>query len=391
MPFCSRFRLGWLLFVGCSATLLSGALAGCASSSPASNKGPYDVEAFATRPHLDINWRRALDPPEMWAYKPRQYATPLYRAATDELFVGTDSGRLFKVRAGDGKVLWQTKLNGPIHARPTFGDARVYVGTLNGRFYALDEASGKVVWSTKLDGSVESRAAFAQGRVFYTTSNDLLVAADAATGKQLWTFKRSTPEYFTIKETGKPVVRKGVVYCGFSDGVLAALQLDTGELVWKSDLSGSKTEFTDVDDVPIVAGSRIYAASYDGGMYAIDRNSGEKIWHRDITGITDYIYGEDSLYVATANGHVVSLGADEGKPGWSFRFKNHSPVSMAATRLYLFVSTAGGPMYVLDRLTGRPLMNWNPSDGFDTRIVLGKTSGYALSNGGYLYGFDVAF
>lgn len=391
MPKCSRSRLSLLVCVGCAAALVSAALVGCAPTARTSKKSASDVEPFATQPHLKLSWRRALDAPDTWAYKPREYSTPHYRKATDELFVGTDSGRLFKVRGGDGKILWDSKLKGGIHAEPAYGDSRVYVGTLGGRFYALDESDGTVIWETDVDGSVESRAAFAQGRVFYTTSNDELVAVDAATGKRLWNYRRPTPEYFTIKETGKVVVDKDAVYCGFSDGVLAALQIDTGEEIWKSNLSGGKTEFVDVDESAILAGSRIYAASYDGGIYAIDKSSGEHIWHRELTGITDVVYAEDKLYVATANGRVVEIDTDEGTPRWGFHFKEQSPVAMTATRLYLFVATASGPMYALDRITGYPLMTWDPSSGFNTRVVLGSSAAFAYSNRGYLYGFDVAY
>lgn len=386
-----RVRLRTALLAGLGAALCAGALAGCAASDAASKDALDRPEAFATRPHLKLSWRKNLNPAETWEYKPREYSTPHYRKQTDEMFVGTDDGVIYKVRGGNGEILWQRTLDGPIHAEPVYGDQRVYVGTLGGTFHALDEASGEPVWSTEVDGSVESRAAFAQGRVFYTTTDDNLVAADAATGKQLWSYRRAAPEYFTIKETAKPVVDGDAVLCGFADGVMVALQIDTGELLWQSDLSAGKTEFIDADEDPIIAGSRLFAASYDGGLYAVDKTNGEHIWRRDLTGITDFIYGADTLYVALSTGRIVAVGAAEGTPKWAFNLEAHSPVAMTATAYYLFVSTASGPMYVLDRTTGVPLMTWDPSTGFNTRVVLGQAAGFAFSNRGYLYGFDVAY
>jgi outer membrane protein assembly factor BamB len=382
---CPHLRTA--LFACVAAALLTG----CATTKDSSAPSPYDDEAFATRPHLKMSWREALNPPQAWEYRPRQYSTPHYRETTDEMYVGTDQGALFKVRGGDGKVLWRAQLQGPIHSEPVYGDGRVYVGTLEGHFYALDEASGEEIWSNQVEASIESRAAFAEGRIFYTTSNDVLVAEDAATGKRLWNYRRTAPEYFTIKESGKPVVEEATVYCGFADGVMVALQLDTGEMLWSSDLSAGKTEFIDADEDPIIAGSRVFAASYDGGLYAIDKTSGEHIWRQPLTGISDFIYGEDTLYAATANGRLVAMDAADGTPRWGFKFEENTPVAITATQLYLFVSTSSGPMYVIDRNSGFPLMNWDPSTGFNTRVVFGAAAGFAISNRGYLYGFDVAY
>jgi outer membrane protein assembly factor BamB len=338
-----------------------------------------------------MSWREALNPPQPWAYRPREYSTPHYRELSDEMYVGTDGGTLFKIRGGDGKALWSKQLQGPIHAEPVYGDGRVYVGTLEGHFYAIDASTGDVVWSSETGATIESRAAFAEGRIFFTTSDDVLLAADAATGKRLWNYRRTAPEYFTIKETAKPIVDEGVVYCGFADGVMVALQIDTGEMLWNSDLSAGKTEFIDADEDPIAAGSRLFAASYDGGLYAIDKTSGEHIWRQPLSGIADFVYGGDSLYVGTANGRLVAVDAEDGSVQWGFRFKDHTPVAITATQLYLFVSTSSGPVYVVDRNSGRPLITWNPSTGFNTRVVFGSAAGFAISNRGYLYGFDVAY
>jgi outer membrane protein assembly factor BamB len=363
-------------------------LAGCASSAPVETSSS---EAFATAPVFSVNWRQQLNPVQTWDYRPREYAAPHYRPATGEMYVGTDAGTVFKVRGGNGELIWRQSLDGAVHAVPVFGDGRVYVGTMEGGFYALDAESGEVDWQLDTNGAIESQAAYAEGRVFVTTSNDVLMAMDAATGKDLWSYRRDAPEYFTVKETGRPVVDGDAVLCGFADGVMAAVQIDSGKMLWESDLSGGKTEFIDASEEPIVVGERIYAASYDGGLYALDRMNGEHIWRQDLTGIADFVYGEQFLYAASAAGRVVAMEAQEGEPQWAFRLEDHTPVNLTATQLYLFVSTSEGPLYVLDRLTGVSLMSWDPSDGFNTPLVLGHESVFLLSNRGYLYGIDVAF
>lgn len=385
-------RAGLCLLVGLFALSLSG----CAVERGLKEeveRGLYPAgAAFAPEPHFKMKWRRGVNAPEIWDFQPREFSGPLYREETDELFVGTDSGELIKVRGGDGKVLWRVDLGSPVHTQVAYGAGRVFVGTLGGDFVALDEGNGEVDWQVSVDGSLESRAVFSGGRIFFSSGQDVLMALDATTGKRLWDYRRALPEYFTMKGSGEPVVEDGVVYCGFADGVLAALQEDSGEVIWQADLSGGKTEFTDVDTQPIIAGGRIYAASYDGGVYALERSSGDPLWHRPISGVADLVYGEGKLYLATARGRIITLDAEDGEPGgWSFKFKDDSPVAIAATDLYLFVSTASGPLYALDRLSGVALTRWSPSHGFNAPVALGPSRGYTLSNGGYLYGFDIAF
>lgn len=365
-------------------------LSGCATHQ-AVNFHQNGVETFAVAPHFSIKWRRGIDAPPNWTLKQREFSTPLYRGETDEVYVGSDAGNLFKMRGGNGQLLWAAKLGAPVHASAAYGGGLVYVGTLGGVFYALDDTTGEVAWQVDGDASIETAAVYAEGRVFFTTSKDVLSALDAQTGKVLWTYKRSTPEYFTLKGSGQPVVQDGVVYCGFADGVLAAVQLDSGEMLWESDLSGDKTEFVDVDGKVAVSGSRVFAASFDGGVYAVDRHSGEQLWKTPIKGVADLVYGERTLYVATAGGRVIALSSEDGSAIWSYKFEAHSPVAISATQLYLFVSTAQGPLYTLDRMSGFPFVTWNPSNGFSTPLVPSQNGGFAYSNRGFLYHLDIAF
>src|SRR5690554_292610 len=365
-------------------------LSGCATNQAV--KFQQDgIETFAVAPHFSIKWRRGIDAPPNWTVKQREFSTPLYRADSDEVYVGSDAGNIFKMRGGNGEVLWAAKLGAPVHASVEYGGGLVYVGTLGGKFYALNEATGEVAWEVDIDASVETAAVYAEGRVFFTTSKDVLSALDAQIGKLLWTYKRSTPEYFTLKGSGQPVVKDGVVYCGFADGVLAAVQLDSGDMIWESDLSGDKTEFVDVDGRVAVTSSRVFAASFDGGVYAIDRQSGEQLWNAPIKGVADLVYGDATIYVATAGGRVIALSSADGTATWSYKFEDQSPVAISATQLYLFVSTAQGPLYTLDRMSGFPFTTWDPSNGFSTPMVASQNGGFAYSNRGFLYPLDIAF
>ena len=385
-----RTRLGFVLlavvFLASSATL-----AGCSQKIGTEAPDVFDMEPTVVKPRLDIKWRTHLNPTPPWDYQPQEFATPAYANASDTLYVATTHGEAFRVRAGDGEVQWGTRLDGGVHGQPVLGVKRVYIGTLEGTLYALDRRSGEVAWTASTDGSIGSSAAVAHGRVFFTDSKNRITALDAQTGKNLWSYSRSSTESFTVEGTGTPVVHNDLVMVGFSDGILAAIQIDTGEPVWEADLAGDKEEFLDVDAPVVLENGRIYAASYEGGMYALDAETGDLEWYTDISSIAAFDHGDGMVYVASALGRIAILDAEDGKPLYAYSFKERDPVDLRVTDRYIIVSTGDGPMYFLDRMTGYPLLTWNPSSGFNTKMVIGRERTFAFSNRGYLYGVDVAF
>lgn len=351
----------------------------------------FDLEPTVAKPRLKIRWRTHLNPTPPWDYEPQEFATPTYATASDALYVATTHGEAFRVRGGNGEIHWSTRLDGPVHAQPALGVKYAYIGTLEGTLYALNRKNGEVAWKVSTDGSISSPAAVAHGRVFFTNSNNQITALDAQTGKNLWTYSRSSTESFTVQGTGTPVVHNDMVLVGFSDGILAAIQIDTGEPIWVADLAGEKEEFLDVDNPVVVENGRIYAASYEGGMYALDVETGELEWYTEVSSIAAFDHGDGMVYIASALGRVAVLDANDGKPLHAFAFEERDPVDLRVTDRYMIVSTGDGPMYFLDRMTGYPLLTWNPSSGFNTQMVIGRERTFAFSNRGYLYGVDVAY
>lgn len=366
---------------------------GCATPTPEPVSKSFRVDPFATQPRLDIEWRRSIDRVDLGEVEPQQFATPTLHRQADrwELFVGTDSGTLFKYRASDGNRRWRRQLDGAVHASPTVTSDHVFVGTLQGVLYALDRQSGDVTWKTRLNRGIESSPTATDETVFVATHQDRLIALDISSGETRWTYERSTPEEFTVKGSGTPVVDGQTVYCGFADGTLAALEVESGDTRWTSDLSEGEGEFTDVDEPVVVDGNRVYALSHGVGMFALDRKTGNPVWRTSLRNAASYVLRDDTIYLTIATGRVIALDAENGKGDWSFDMENYLPVDLSQAGPYLMVSTSSGPLYILDRETGYPLSTWKPSSGFNTPAIFSSHSGYLFSNKGYLYSFRLAY
>jgi len=384
MPIDRRFAL-LLLFTGLAA--------GCATpESSASSEPAFTIEPVAKSPEVRIQWRHDLDYEVVGTYRARQFAAPGLLRTSDrrELFVGTDSGWLYRLRASDAEERWRRELGGPVHAKPAATSSHVYVGTLHGDFYAVDRLSGETDWKIENDRGIEADAAVGHGLVFYTTNAGRLVALDEASGEQTWTHERSTPKEFTVKGSGTPVVAGNTVYVGFADGAVAALDAATGRVNWTTNVAADVDEFTDVDLPVIVRGDTVYAVSYGAGITALDRGTGEAIWSRSFENVSSATCVDDRCYLTIATGRVVALDGEDGSSIWGFRMTGNQPVDISAAEQYLFVSTGNGPLYILDRPTGYPLRKWRPSPGVNAGVTFSNRAGYALSNKGYLYSFRLA-
>ena len=376
--------------------LLLGVLLSSCAATPAQTPS-FKAKPISKAPVLKIDWRAQLHPTQLWGYLPQEYATPVFIERTDDLVLGSGRGEVTRMRAGNGDVVWRTPLisdageSMPIHAELAVTQDTVYAATLHGSVHALKLSDGKPLWVYRAEDAIEGAVVHSQGRLFVTDSRDVLYALDAATGKLLWRFQRPTPEFFTIKGGGQPVVDQDVVFNGFADGTLVALQIDDGQVLWRVNLGGDLQEFTDVDLPVILTRDTIYASSYAGGLYAINPVDGSVKWRMTLESLSSMRLVGAILYVSSAQGRVMAVDVEDRQVLWSFRFKEDTPANLTHWGPYLFVSTSSGPLAILDRQTGAPLSKWSPGHGFNARVVFDGHRAFALSNGGYVYGMRVAY
>ena len=364
--------------------------ASCATSNPLEVGGPassYDLEEL----RVNVHWRLDLTTDRPWQVDPRELGTPVISSGGD-LLVGASDGWVYRIAAHSGDVKWATPTDGSIDAAANLASGRVYVGTDTGSLVALSWSDGEELWRFETRGSVDSTATVSGGRVLFTDSNDILYALDAVTGELLWDYQRGTPEFFTLKGGGTPLVIGSVVYSGFADGVLVALQVDSGDEIWAIHLGDETGEFGDID-LPIISdGERLIVASHAGGVYSVERATGALIWQMDIDNVVGLEAQGSWLFGATSTGRVFALHAESGQAGWQYRLEEgQSAMGISSAGRYLAVPAASGPLYLIKTQTGEPVAMWKPSSGFQHAPVFDETRGYILSNRGYLYGFGLAF
>lgn len=146
---------------------------------------------------------------------------------------------------------WHTHLSGGIHDQPTVVHGTLFVGSNGGYAYSLKASNGQVLWRRNLHNDVMTEPIYIPGapdevifgvgdRNFPSGMNPLtatdvlrgtgvseIAALSAKTGQVLWRFP-------TIGEDmPSPAYHAGVLYFANGDDHLYALSAKTGRLIWK--------------------------------------------------------------------------------------------------------------------------------------------------------------
>jgi quinohemoprotein ethanol dehydrogenase len=258
------------------------------------------------------------------------------------VYVVTGADDVFAIDVDSGKILWSYKAEVDHNkARPccswtsrgvAIGDGKIFLGTLDARLIALDQATGKVVWriqaeDPKLGYAITSAPLYYNGMVITGfAGGDLgtrgrVKAYDAADGKLRWTFYTVPGPGQVGHETwpqdnavwthgGAPVWQTPAI-----DPQMGLIYFSTGNP--GPDLNGARR-----------AGDNLFSAS----IVALDVATGKYRWHFQEVHHDLWDYDAPNpvvLFDAVVDGKPRKALAQAGKTGW---------------------------VYILDRITGKPLI-----------------------------------
>jgi quinohemoprotein ethanol dehydrogenase len=265
------------------------------------------------------------------------------------IYLATGADDVFAISVESGEIVWTYKANldqtidvvccGWTSRGVALGDGRVYVGQLDGKLVALDQRSGAVQWSVQAERwqegfSITSAPLYVDGLVitgFAGAENGVrgrVKAFDADDGSLVWTF-------YTIPGPGEvghdswprdnDVWRHG----GASVWQTPAFDPELGLVYFSTGNPGP--DFNGA----VRAGDNLFSAS----IVAVDAKAGKYRWHFQQVHHDIWDYDAPSpvvLFDIEIGGRARKALAQPGKTGW---------------------------VYILDRVTGQPLV------GIDERSV----------------------
>ena len=274
------------------------------------------------------------------------------------IYAASPSGRVYKVSASDGKILWQAKLNKElISAGVGVGNGLVLVGTNQGKVIALNQADGSISWESTLDSEILASPVIDGNVAVARTGDGKVYGLSAYDGARKWTISRQLPK-LTLRGESRPVLTQGVVFTGFSDGNLAALEAETGRALWDFPITFARgtndiERLSDVDTNPLLVGDFLYISSYQEVTHALDIKKQRIAWSAGISSFHSLAYDAAFLYITDKQGIVHQLERSSGEKNWTQNalqyFSVSAPVSVGP---YVLVSESKGGLYVIRKTDG---------------------------------------
>ena len=242
-----------------------------------------------TAPRLDLGpqWNLASITPTT---TPCRYA--------GRLLVGSADYKLHAV-ADNGTYLWSFSTGGRVYSAPVPQADDVFFGSDDGRLYKVDVDSGILIWEFATKDKVRGGPALAAGKVVFASWDGFLYALDAESGALAW----KAPIAPLTRST--PAIHEGRVYLGDESGTLRAFDLASGREAWQQSIGGR------ISNCPVVTPAGIAVAN-EAGTVAVVSPEGEIRWQRDLaTGLSGQpIATQTQLLVPTDTGLAVLQQAD---------------------------------------------------------------------------------
>ncbi|MBS0664428.1 MAG: PQQ-binding-like beta-propeller repeat protein [Verrucomicrobia bacterium] len=203
-------------------------------------------------------------------------------AADGVIYIGTSAGRVYAVRARDGRPLWSWDGGHAIDGAAVVEADSVYVLDTRLELHALDRHSGVLRWTTPLHdaklagGPVPDNPTFNHraarplvwdGTVYCGSSDGGLYAIDAASGQVQWRHAAGAPIYSGVGRTGTDTLMFGTM-----DGSVVLLDRRTRQETARFRTGGG------VVTTPVVAAGNVIVGSRDYLLHAFRLRDGAKAW-----------------------------------------------------------------------------------------------------------------
>jgi outer membrane protein assembly factor BamB len=319
-----------------------------------------------------------------------QFVRLVPAVTADRILAADRRGRVVAYDAESGKRLWETRTDAPVSAGPGVGDGLVLLGTSDARVLALELEDGAILWEAAVSSEVLSVPQIDRGVVVVQSVDGNVAGLDAIDGGQLWIYDRDVP-VLTLRGTSTPAVGFGAVIAGFASGKLAALTIEEGFVAWETSVAVPRgrseiERMVDIDGDPIIMGSAVYVASYQGRVAVVDAQNGNLGWTRDMSSYAGIGVDFAQVYVTDQDSSVWALTRESGGTVWKQdQLANRSLTPPAPFENYIAVGDFEGYVHLLSRydghLAGRVRVDGR---GVSSRpLVVGDTL-YVYGNGGTL-------
>lgn len=355
-------------------------IGGCAFKNPGTPKLHTKIEK---------QWARSTLLKEDAGYRHTHRMSPLLAGSLVIQGNAQDGITAFDKKSGHRK--WSFPVAAGVESGAEFFDDNVYFGANDGKVYALRANDGKLLWSSamRFEGL---GAPHLQGDSLYILSgNGVLYSLNLQTGEKQWTYSRKDTSNLSIRAASQPQSDGNRLYVGFSDGYLVAIDLQKGTLIWETQINENK-KFKDVDAQPVVDGQKVYVPSYEGAFYALNATDGRVEWMTPGGGYQRATVLKDQIFVSSTLGEIQAIDKKSGKIEWTKPVTHGIPTGLVNYRGYLIYGESEGDLVVIDSSGTEELGRFSPGRGLLATPTLDPESGdlYFISNNANLFAVRIS-
>jgi len=333
----------------------------------------------------------------------------------DQIIAADTYGVVSSFNRFTGKLTWTTRIGQPANrglmnslkpfARKDLGfvsggigsgEGILVLGTTSGEVVALNAGDGSERWRTNVSSEILNAPGIGRERVFVLSNNGHLAGLDINTGERVWGFDSQVP-ILTLRGSSAPVAVDDLVFAGFANGKVAAFREETGEQVWeqrimlpegRSDLD----RIVDVDGTPHISNGLLFAASYQGRLKAIRLRDGAVLWERNASSFLELSTGYNQVYIVDDSDTITALEMGDATEAWKQSGLGYRQLtSPLAFSNYLVVGDDEGYLHVLAQSDGRFLGRKKISgSGLRSNMIVADGILYCLSNDGRLSALTIS-
>ena len=185
-------------------------------------------------------------------------------ATYDELYIGSNKGKLYAFKNVDGTPLREFVTYGEVDSAPWVKDGVLYVGSGDTNLYAINVSNFSKKWVfTQPEGEIHSSLWLSEGAAYFGCDDNKLYAVNISDGR----LKKGFTPYITGNAIrSSPLVWHNLVYFGSNDGRFYAIDKKTGALKsgWPYNTGGKVYSSPSLD----WANNRIIIGSDGGKLFA---------------------------------------------------------------------------------------------------------------------------
>jgi len=269
---------------------------------------------------------------------------------------------------------------------------------------AIDANSFEVIWTVEHEEPLSGGPTLiADEGVVVTDIDGSSLAFRLNDGVLVWQ-SAGLPADTVVLGSGSPAVRDGAVIIAGIGGEISANAVSDGGLLWADSLAtlAPRTPLEELGDIlaePVHDGEAIYVVSQSGLLGAYDPLTGILLWDQPISSVqTPWVAG-DSLYVLTANSHVVALRKSDGAIRWHSDLPGSAELGrISATDVSRYIGpivaagqvhvlSASGRLYSLNADTGEQVSSTSVSGAVNVHPLIVQNIFIVLSRDGRLQAY----